>query len=524
MNNKIGDISKIELVLLFIITITISLLELVSFLLFHVVIELITVIISCLIASLGYFSYRFKKNSLFNWITGSFLFIAIIDLFHILTYNGMGVLPIEGANVATQFWIAGRYYQAFMLLIGVNLGQKKIPLLVYFLLNILIVSVIFITIFLGIFPSCYVEEHGLTLFKISSEYIIIALLIITLLSIKLRPYSTGLGKKKSFLSFALILMITSEFTFTLYFNVYGIPTLLGHIIRLFSFYCFFKLFFRFSLDDPLTSIYQDLALKDELLERKVKELDQEITQRKEIESLLKEYLLIISRDMRDPITIIYQGIQNLQYENELPDEMKKEVYRSIERNIDQIIIFIDNLKLIYEVERKKMPLEYKELDIEELSNTILNALDVRIKSKNIICKIALSNEVQFFGDKTVLVQILTMLLILLVDELGRNDSLYIELSNSRPAMMNEKIPKDLEHLLNIFFEIKFKKKEQELKHLLNHLIQGPTEWRSHIRRLELSILKKLLKAYNGEIVVSEITGTSLIMNLLIYNNTGNSKE
>jgi len=110
---------------------------------------------------------------------------------------------------------------------------------------------------LPIFPDCYVEGSGLTLFKKVSEYIISTILLLGIIFLmKNKKYF-----KKNlycFMYFALITTILSEISFTFYVSVYGLSNMLGHIFKLISFYFIYKAINETSLKKPYTLLFNKL--------------------------------------------------------------------------------------------------------------------------------------------------------------------------------------------------------------------------------------------------------------------------
>ena len=137
-----------------------------SYLLFHSLAEIFGVVVAYGIFVLTWNSRRFIDNSYILFLGIAYLFIGTIDLVHMLAYNGMGVFPEYGSNQATQLWIAARYLQSVSFLAApFFLGRKLNPLLVFFCYMV-VTSLLFLSIFYWhIFPTCYVDNVGLTPFK-----------------------------------------------------------------------------------------------------------------------------------------------------------------------------------------------------------------------------------------------------------------------------------------------------------------------------------------------------------------------
>src|SRR4030042_970901 len=87
-----------------------------SYLLFHSIAEIFSVIIAGGVFALAWNSRRVIANNYLLFLGIALLFIASLDLLHTLPYKGMGVFPGHGANLPTLLWIAARYLQSLTFL------------------------------------------------------------------------------------------------------------------------------------------------------------------------------------------------------------------------------------------------------------------------------------------------------------------------------------------------------------------------------------------------------------------------
>ena len=87
-----------------------------NYLTFHSLAELYSIIVSAAVFVIAWNVRDTIDNGYLQFLGIAFLFVAAIDLSHMLAYNGMGVFPGYGADLPTQLWIAGRMLQAVSLL------------------------------------------------------------------------------------------------------------------------------------------------------------------------------------------------------------------------------------------------------------------------------------------------------------------------------------------------------------------------------------------------------------------------
>jgi PAS domain S-box-containing protein len=244
-----------------------------SFLIFHTIAELFSIIIAGGVFVIAWNSRKNIDNSFFLVIGISFLFIGFIDLLHTLAYAGMNIFIGYDANLPTQLWILGRYLQALSFLLGSLLVNKKLKpyylTVGYSIVSILLVSLIFI----GLFPDAYIVGSGLTPFKIISEYIINLILFVTIFI--LYKFRNAFDRKVLILIIAsIIATMVAELAFTFYVSVYGISNLVGHIFKIIAFYLLYKSIIRIGLESPFDLVYRQLKTSEQRITLAYSELDQ----------------------------------------------------------------------------------------------------------------------------------------------------------------------------------------------------------------------------------------------------------
>ncbi|MEE8354965.1 MAG: MASE3 domain-containing protein, partial [Candidatus Bathyarchaeia archaeon] len=150
-----------------------------SFLFFHSLAEIFSIVVAGTIFLITWNSRKILDNNYLQFLGLAYVFIGFIDLVHLLAYKGMGVWPEFDANLPTQLWIAARYLQALTLLIAPLTIKRKVYVRTTIVAYSSVVILLLLSIFvLHVFPTCYVEGVGLTSFKINSEYIISAILVV----------------------------------------------------------------------------------------------------------------------------------------------------------------------------------------------------------------------------------------------------------------------------------------------------------------------------------------------------------
>ncbi|MFX1413624.1 MAG: MASE3 domain-containing protein [Promethearchaeota archaeon] len=253
-----------------------------SYLLFHNLAELFSIVIKVTIFAILYNSREHIDNNFFLVVGLSFIFIGFIDLIHTLAYPGMNIFIGYDTNLPAQLWIAARYLQSISLLIASLVLNKKVNAKYYLLGFTFYTAILIILIFLRLFPVCYIEGSGLTPFKVISEYIIDIILVITLL-IMYRNRLIFDFNIFILLIFSIILTIVSELAFTFYISAFDISNLIGHILKIPAFFLLYKAIISIGLRNPIDLLYRKLKLSEKRLLSKTIALEDSFLKIKESE-------------------------------------------------------------------------------------------------------------------------------------------------------------------------------------------------------------------------------------------------
>ena len=220
-----------------------------SYPLFHSLVELATVVIAVTAGVVGWHTFPFSRNHFLLYLAAGYFWVAVVDLFHLISYSGVEVIAGDGGNRATQFWIVGRYMEAALFLAAPFFLGRTPTRLGQFVAFGAIALFFCGLILLGRFPVAFVEGSGLTPFKVASEYIIIALLAAALGHLWLRRHALD-RQVWQLLAFAIVVTALSEFAFTLYSSTFGLENLLGHLGKLVSYWAVFYAVVHLTLTEP----------------------------------------------------------------------------------------------------------------------------------------------------------------------------------------------------------------------------------------------------------------------------------
>lgn len=257
-----------------------------SYLLFHFMAEMFSIVIACGIFMVVWNSRPFLDNNYLLFLGVAFLFIAGIDMLHTLAYKGMGIFKAYGANLPTQLWIGGRYMESLSLLIAPLLFRKRLNISLVFAAYLAVTFILLATIFYWhIFPDCFLEGTGLTLFKKISEYVICFILIgaIGLLYQKREEFEPSVFR---LLTASLFITIAQELAFTFYVSVYGLSNLGGHFLKIISYYLVYKAIIETGLVRPYGLLFRNLKKSEENLREERDNLQKALNEIKVLRGIL----------------------------------------------------------------------------------------------------------------------------------------------------------------------------------------------------------------------------------------------
>jgi PAS domain S-box-containing protein len=224
-----------------------------GYLVFHLLAEGFSVVIALSALTVAGTSRQFTKDRFLIYIAIGIGWCAVLDVVHTLTFKGMGLLPVNGANTATQLWIAARYLQAAVMISAPLFLRLSVRTAYLHAVFGLLVTAVLVSISTDSFPDAYIEGQGLTPFKIYSEYAIILMLAATL---ALLWRSRALLAQPVMLAIcaALVAMILAEFAFTRYVSVYATANLIGHLFKIVAYWFIYVALVKWTLHEPFRKL------------------------------------------------------------------------------------------------------------------------------------------------------------------------------------------------------------------------------------------------------------------------------
>jgi PAS domain S-box-containing protein len=265
-----------------------------NYLLFHSIVDAVTVIIAIGVFWVVWARRKLLDNQYYLFIGIAFLFFGILDFFHILGYKNMDVFPGYG-NLGPTFYIASRYLLSISLFVAPLFIKRKIKIPLVFAVYIAATLLVILSVlYWRNFPVTYIDGVGLTPFKMISDYIICFILLgaIGLLWINRRAFDPGVHRR---ITYSLIFSIITGLFFTTYTDAFGITNTIAHFFQIISFYLIYDAFINTVLTKPQDILYLSLQKNKEEITKLNTELEkvnleqkQDITKRKQTERDLRE--------------------------------------------------------------------------------------------------------------------------------------------------------------------------------------------------------------------------------------------
>tara|TARA_R110001599_G_scaffold46871_1_gene136810 strand:+ start:4305 stop:7172 length:2868 start_codon:yes stop_codon:yes gene_type:complete len=214
--------------------------SIVDYLPVHSILEAIAIVVAASVFTVGWHTYLGRADYRTVSVACLFLGVAVLDFSHLLSYQGMPdfVTP-SGPDKTINFWLAARCLAALALIAAIVMPVTRPPVRYrYLLLTTVAIVVVGLHVLFLYFPQWtpnnYDEDTGLTGFKIGIEYLLI--LVYGVAGYLL--WRRGIRTKRVdtiYLGVAAAIMALSEVLFTLFFNLFDIYNVTGHLYKVLAY-------------------------------------------------------------------------------------------------------------------------------------------------------------------------------------------------------------------------------------------------------------------------------------------------
>jgi diguanylate cyclase (GGDEF)-like protein/PAS domain S-box-containing protein len=224
----------------------------------HLVLELAAVAVSFLVFAVAWNMYP-RNRQIVPLLAGcGFLVVALLDLFHLLSYPGMPdwITANAGNDKAIALWLAAREVAALVLLGVVTAPRRSAGAPTLRPMALLTALVIALLLGLGIVfavravPGIFFGTTGLTPLKIAGECLVVATLCAALFLLARRPLPANVSCDAGRLGAALLTMIAAEILFMQYREADDLVNLVGHLYKVGAYYQLYQALFIGMVQEP----------------------------------------------------------------------------------------------------------------------------------------------------------------------------------------------------------------------------------------------------------------------------------
>lgn len=269
----------------------------INYLLFHALAEIFSIVVAGSFFMIAWNSKKYIKNPYLLFIGIAYFFIAFLDLIHTLSYKGMPIFT-DYDFYANQLWIGARYMESITLMTAFLFldREKQFKPEILFFIYAVITALLIVSIFVWkSFPVCFIEGSGLTVFKKVSEYIISAILLVSM-GLLYKNRDMFENRIYNWLLISIACTIVSELAFTFYISNYGFSNLVGHYFKIFSFYFIYKAIVETGIREPYKIIFKEL-------DTTIKSLNDEIKTRKQLEQEKEQNIAKLIKTLEEVKTL-----------------------------------------------------------------------------------------------------------------------------------------------------------------------------------------------------------------------------
>lgn len=215
---------------------------------FHTAVEFSSAAIGITLYIIASSSYHLHKNAFLLFLSQAFFWSGCLDIVHAMVYPGMG-LAANNFNPPPQLWIGARALEAIALLLAPLFFKARLRETLSFWLMGGASLAWGGLVFAGWLPEFFIPGTGLTGIKVICEYAIIATLLVA--GYRLYRQRSQLPEGIAGLIFGMVLLtIGTELCFTLYFSMYDILNLLGHVLKVLSYGLMLQVVLVTMIDQP----------------------------------------------------------------------------------------------------------------------------------------------------------------------------------------------------------------------------------------------------------------------------------
>ncbi|MBT3275228.1 MAG: hypothetical protein HN368_18890 [Spirochaetales bacterium] len=268
-----------------------------NYLLFHSLAEIFSIVTACAVFIIAWNSRGQEKQSAFVLLGIGYLFVAILDTLHTFSYEGMSIIVRQG-DYPTKLWISARYLQSVALLLfaWVSRTRRTINYAATFTGFAGITILLVLSIFLwDIFPLCFEEGIGTTVFKNVSEYLISTILLAGAIIVA-RSKTAFAPSTRRLLIASIVVAICSEMSFIVYISGDGFFYFFGHLLKIGSYFLMYLAVIAGEVQRKIRAIEELTSARESIIES-----DKSLLR---ANSAKDKFISILAHDLRNPFASV----------------------------------------------------------------------------------------------------------------------------------------------------------------------------------------------------------------------------
>ena len=377
-----------------------------SYPLFHSFVDGVSIIVAVCVFVIIWNSRHLVDNNYFLYVGIGFLFFGILDFMHILGNKDMGIFT-EYGNLGPALYIASRYILSISLLIAPLFINRKLNTTLMFAVYSLVTLIILVSIFYWqIFPVCFVEGVGLSLFKIVSDFIICLILLGAIGLLLVNRGSFDSRVLRLFVA-SIILSIATGLAFTLYTDAFGIMNMAGHLFQISSFYLVYLAIIEISLTKPQDILFRKLKQSENelldlsiLLKKKAVELEQANIRLQEVDRLKSVFLASMSHELRTPLNSIigFTGIILNGMSGKINQEQRRQL-TMVKSSGNHLLNLINDVLDLSKIEAGRVELLLEEMKLDDVVKDVAEAFSVAVSEKSLDLVAEVPVGISLFSDR-----------------------------------------------------------------------------------------------------------------------------
>lgn len=228
---------------------------------FHVFAETISIVIGGTAMIVSHTSQRFARNQYLLLIAVVIGWCMLIDLLHLVTYQDIGLLPVDEKNVSLRLWASARGLEALGMLLAIQMMAKRVPLLPFHAAVGALTLLLIAGSLNGWLPDMYEEGPRFSQTKILVDGTIIGLHLVTLSILWRTRHQLPTGARR-FIPAALVAMMLAEILFSIEGSLYGPANVVGHMLKHTAYWFIYLALLYSTLREPFTELVSAARIYD----------------------------------------------------------------------------------------------------------------------------------------------------------------------------------------------------------------------------------------------------------------------